>query len=217
MNAALALFRRDVMLSLRIGGGFGLALGFFVLVAVLLPLGVGRDLVLLERLAPGLIWLGAALAALLSLDHLFQADLEDGSLDHFFFADAPLELLVLAKVAAHWLTTGLPLVITAPVLAILLNLSMEQWLPLIVSLLVGTPALSLIGAAGAGLTAGLRRGGLLLSLLVLPLYVPVLIFGAAAATGSPGAPELLLLAGLSLFGLVVGPVAAAAALRLHVS
>jgi len=217
MSAALALFRRDVMLSLRIGGGFGLALGFFVLVAVLLPLGIGRDLVLLERLAPGLIWLGAALAALLSLDHLFQADLEDSSLDHFFFADAPLELLVLAKVAAHWLTTGLPLVIAAPVLAILLNLGMEQWLPLIVSLLVGTPALSLVGAAGAGLTAGLRRGGLLLSLLVLPLYVPVLIFGAAAATGGLGAPELLLLAGLSLFGLVVGPVAAAAALRLHVS
>ncbi len=217
MRAAGALFKRDLTLSLRAGGGFGLGLGFFVLVAVLLPLGVGRDLVLLERLAPGLIWLGAALAALLSLDHLFQADLEDGSLDQFFFADAPLELLVLAKVAAHWLTTGLPLALAAPVLALLLNLSLEQWLPLIVSLMIGTPALSLIGASAAGLTAGLRRGGLLLSLLTLPLYVPTLIFGAAAATKGLGAPEFLLLGGITLFALVIGPLAAAAALRLHVS
>lgn len=216
MSAAWALFRRDVALSLRAGGGFGLALGFFVLVAVLLPLGVGRDLVMLAHLAPGLIWLGAALAALLSLDQLFQADLEDGSLDQFFFTNTPLEVLVLAKVAAHWLTTGLPLALAAPVLALLLNLDTDQWLPLIVSLLVGTPALSLIGAAAAGLTAGLRRGGLLLSLLTLPLYVPVLIFGAAAARGI-NTPELLLLGGLSLFAAVVGPMAAAAALRLHVS
>jgi len=217
MTAAWALFLRDFRLSMRAGGGFGLALGFFVLVAVLLPLGVGRDLVLLERLAPGLIWLGAALASLLSLDHLFQADLEDGSLDHFFFAEAPLELLVLAKVAAHWLTTGLPLAIAAPVLALLLNLGADQWQPLVISLLVGTPALSLTGAVAAALTAGLRRGGLLLSLLVLPLYVPILIFGAAAASKGPGAPELLLLGGLSLFALVMGVLASAAALRLHVS
>lgn len=217
MTPAFALFRRDVMLSLRQGGGFGLALGFFVLVAVLLPLGVGRDLVLLERLAPGLVWLGAALAALLSLDHLFQADLEDGSLDHFFLADTPLELLVLAKVAAHWLTTGLPLALAAPVLAVLLNLEPGDWLALVVSLLLGTPALSFIGAAGAGITAGLRRGGLLLSLLVLPLYVPVLIFGAATAANGFAGPETLLLAGMSLFSLVMGPIAAAAALRLHVS
>lgn len=215
--AARALFRRDLVLTFRAGGGFGLALGFFVLVAVLLPLGVGRDLVLLERLAPGLIWLGAALAALLSLDHLFQADLEDGSLDQFFFSGAPLEALVLAKVAAHWLTTGLPLATAAPVLALLLNLPPGVWAGLVISLLIGTPALSFVGAGAAALTAGLRRGGLLLSLLTLPLYVPVLIFGAAAASNDPGGPEILLLAGFSLISLVVGTFAAAAALRLHVS
>ncbi len=217
MNAAWALFRRDITLSLRSGGGIGLGLGFFVLVAVLLPLGIGRDLALLERLAPGLIWLGAALATLLSLDHLFQADLEDGSLDHFFFSDAPLELLVLAKVAAHWITTGLPLAMAAPVLALLLNLDTGQWLPLVISLMIGTPALSLIGAAVAGLTAGLRRGGLLLSLLTLPLYVSTLIFGSAAATKGLGSPELLLLGGITLLAAVLGPVAAAAGLRLNAS
>ncbi len=217
MNAALALFKRDLVLSVRIGGGLGLTIGFFVLVAVLLPLGIGRDLALLSRLGPGLIWLGAALAALLSLDRLFQADAEDGSLDQFLFADAPLELLVLAKAAAHWLTTGLPLALAAPILALLLNLPMEQWFGLIVSLLLGTPALSLLGAIGAGLTAGIRRGGLLLSLLVLPLYVPTLIFGAAAASQGFGAPEYLLLGGVSLVALVVGPLATAAAIRLHVS
>jgi len=217
MTAALALFRRDVLLSVRVGGGFGLALGFFVLVIVLLPLGVGRDLVLLERLAPGLIWLGATLAALLSLDHLFQADLEDGSLDQFFLSPAPMELSVLSKVTAHWLTTGLPLAIAAPALGLLLNLDPGHWAPLTVSLLVGTPALSLIGAAAAALTAGLRRGGLLLSLLTLPLYVPTLVFGAAAASRGFGAPELLICAGISLIALVGAPIAASAALRLHVS
>lgn len=217
MSAALALFKRDLALSLRMGGGFGLTIGFFVLVAVLLPLGVGRDLALLSRLAPALIWLGAALAALLSLDRLFQADAEDGSLDQFAFANTSLEALVLAKTAAHWLTTGLPLVLAAPLLALLLNLPLEQWPGLMVSLLLGTPALSLTGAIGAALTAGIRRGGLLLSLLVLPLYVPTLIFGAAAASNGFGAPEYLLLAGVSLIAAVVGPLAAAAALRLHVS
>ena len=217
MIAAIALFKRDLVLSVRIGGGVGLAIGFFVLVAILLPLGIGRDLALLARLAPGLIWLGAALAALLSLDRLFQADAEDGSLDQFFFADAPLEVLVLAKAVAHWLTTGLPLALAAPILALLLNLPLTQWMPLIVALLIGTPALSLIGAVGAGLTAGIRRGGLLLSLLTLPLYVPTLIFGAAAGSGDLGDPAFMLLAGVSLVALVVGPVGAAAALRLHVS
>ncbi len=217
MSAAWALFRRDVLLSVRIGGGFGLGIGFFVLVAVLLPLGVGRDLVLLERLAPGLIWLGAALAALLSLDHLFQADLEDGALDQFFLSQTPIEALLLAKVAAHWATTGLPLVFAAPVLALLLNLEAGNWPALMASLAVGTPALSLIGGAAAALTAGLRRGGMLLSLLTLPLYVPTLIFGAAAAAGGIAAPELLLLGGVSLVALVVAPVAAALALRLYVS
>jgi heme exporter protein B len=217
MNAMLALFRRDVRLALRQGGGVGLGLGFFVLVAVLLPLGVGRDLVLLERLAPGLIWLGAALASLLSLDHLFQADLEDGSLDLFFFSSAPIEALVLAKVAAHWLTAGLPLALASPLLAVLLNLDVGDWGPLVLSLLIGTPALSLLGAGAAGVTAGLRRGGLLLSLLTLPLYVPVLIFGAAAATAGVGSPAMLLLGGITLFSLVVGTAAAALGLRLHVS
>ena len=217
MSAAIALFNRDILLSLRTGGGTSLAIGFFVLVAVLLPLGVGRDLALLAQLAPGLIWLAACLAALLSLDRLFQADAEDGSLDQFMFADAPLTVLVLAKAAAHWVTTGLPLTLAAPVLALLLNLPMDQWLPLVVALLVGTPALSLIGTIGAALTAGLRRGGLLLSLLTLPLYVPVLIFGAAAAGRNLGDPAFLLLGGVSLIALVIGPVAAAAGLRLHVS
>jgi len=217
MKPVLSLFFRDVRLSLRSGGGFGLSVGFFVLVAVLLPLGIGRDLVLLETLAPGLIWLAAALAALLSLDHLFQADLEDGSLDQFFFAGEPMELLILSKIAAHWVTTGLPLAIAAPLLALLLNLDPVHWPALLVSLLVGTPALSLIGAATAALTSGLRRGGLLLSLLALPLSVPTLIFGAAAANRGLGAPELLICAGISLVALVLAPLAAHAALRLHVS
>ncbi len=217
MSGAGAVFKRDLTLAFRAGGGFGLALGFFVLVAVLLPLGVGRDLVLLERLAPGLIWLGAALASLLSLDHLYQVDLEDGSIDQFFFSDTPLEILVIAKTFAHWLISGVPLAVCAPLLGILLNVDAAAWPPLMVSLLIGTLALSFLGGAVAALTAGLRRGGLLLSILTLPLFVPILIFGAAASTKGFDAPELLLLSGLALGALVVGPVASAAALRMHVS
>ena len=217
MKAFLTLFSRDVRLALRTGGGFGLGVGFFVLVAVMLPLGIGRDLALLERLAPGLIWLGAALAALLSLDRLFQADLEDGSIDQFFLAHEPLELLILAKIAAHWVTTGLPLVLAAPLLAVVLNLAPTEWPTLLVSLMVGTPALSLIGAVTAALLAGVRRGGLLLSILTLPLYIPTLIFGAAAASGGLDAPELKICAGISLVSLALSPIAARAALRLHIS
>jgi len=215
----IALLARDLRLAVRAGGGFGLGLGFFLILAVLVPLGVGPDTVLLARIAPGILWVGALLACLLSLDRLFALDREDGSLDLLATAPVPLEAAVALKAFAHWITTGLPLTLTAPVLAVLLNLPGPAYPWLVVSLAVGTPALSMIGAFGAALTVGLRRGGLLLSLLVLPLYVPTLVFGAEVvrrgAEGlAPGTP-LALLAGLTLGAAALLPFAAAAALRVN--
>ena len=215
------LIRRDVILSFRQGSAVTLSLSFFVMVIVLFPLGVGPELSVLMRIGPGVLWVAALLACLLTLDRMFQADFEDGALDLFMIGPLPVEILVLAKVIAHWLTSILPLIVVAPVLALSLNLPAEGILALTLALLIGTPTLSLIGAVGAALTVGMRRGGVLLSLLVLPLYIPVLIFGVAAVDAAIAqlsvAPHLLLLGGISLGALVLGPVAAAAGLRLSLS
>ncbi|MGS4946341.1 heme exporter protein CcmB [Meridianimarinicoccus sp. RP-17] len=215
----IALLRRDMAVATRAGGGFGLGLAFFLVVVVLVPLSVGPDTAVLSRIAPGILWLGALLACLLSLDRIFALDFEDGSLDLLATAPLPLEGAVAVKAFAHWLTTGLPLTLMAPVLGVLLNLPVPGYRWLLASLLLGTPALSVIGAFGAALTVGLRRGGLLLSLLVLPLYVPTLIFGAEVARrgaeGMPVATPLALLAGISLGCAALMPFAAAAALRVN--
>lgn len=221
MSAFLALVRRDAMLSVRIGGGAVLGVAFFLTVGALMPLGIGPKPELLSAVAPGIIWVLAALTALLSLDRLFQADFEDGSLDQIALGPLPMWLVVLAKTTAHWLTTGLPLAAAAPLLGLLLGLQPQGYLPLFVSLLVGTPALSLIGATGAALTVSLRRGGLLLSLIVLPLYIPILIFGAGSvimAIGGFGATGALAIeASISLVAMVLAPPAAALALKTHLS
>ncbi len=219
VKGASALLRRDIALALRLGGGGGIAVAFFVLAVVLIPLGVGREGAVLARIAGGVLWIAALLAVLLSLDRLFQADYEDGSLDQLILAPLPLEQVVLAKTLAHWLTTGLPVTLVAPVLGAMLQLPVETLPALALSLLLGTPALSLIGAVGAALTVGVRRGGLLLSILVLPLYIPTLIFGARAVENalldlSPW-PALGLTAALSLFALALAPFAAAEALRIN--
>jgi len=214
----LALIGRDLRLAFRGGIGSLVSVVFFVIASALFPLGVGPELTLLERIAPGVLWVCALLAAMLSLDRMFHDDHEDGSLEQIALGALPLELVALAKAIAHWLTTGLPLVLAVPVLAVLLNLSTEGFVVLIVSLLIGSPILSLIGSVGAALTVGLRRGGVLLSLLVLPLYVPVLIFGVgaveAAIHGLGERSHLLILGGGLVGALVLAPFAAAAALRL---
>jgi heme exporter protein B len=218
MTGFMGVLRRDLLIARRQGGSSLLAVGFFVIVAALFPFAVGADPGTLRRVAPGVIWVAALLATLLSLDRLFQADFEDGSLDVLALAPQPLFMTVLAKVLAHWLVVGLPLVAAAPVVGLLLNLPFAAFPALIAGILIGTPALSLIGGIGAGLTAGIRRGGVLVPLLVLPLYIPTLIFGvaatAAAAQGLSPAEPLMLLAAISLMSLVVAPVAAAGALRL---
>lgn len=213
----IALLIRELRLATRAGGGFGLGLGFFLILAVLVPLGVGPDMAVLGRIAPGILWVGALLACLLSLDRLFALDREDGALDLIATAPIPLESVVALKALAHWLTTGLPLALLAPLLGVLLNLPAGAYGWLVVSLVLGTPALSLIGAFGAALTVGLRRGGLLLSLLVLPLYVPTLVFGAQVvirgAEGLPAGSVLALLAGVTAGSAALLPFAAAWALR----
>lgn len=214
-----ALLTRDLVLALRIGGGGLMATAFFAIAALLIPIGVGGAGEPLGRVAGGVIWVSALLACLLSLDRLFQADFEDGSLDHILLAPSPLEFSVLAKAAAHWLTTGAPLVVVAPLLALTLNLSPSAFGALVLSLLIGTPALSLIGAVGAALTVGVRRGGLLLSLLVLPLYLPTMILGARAveraSTGLDASPALYLSGAVTLVAFAAAPFAAAAALRVN--
>jgi heme exporter protein B len=217
----MALLTRDLRLASRAGGGFGLGLAFFLLVAVLVPLGVGPEPATLAKIAPGILWVGALLACLLSLDRLFALDAEDGSLDLLATAPIPLEAVVAIKSLAHWLVTGLPLTLAAPFLGLLLHLPTPAYPWLIAAFALGTPALSVIGAFGAALTVGLKRGGLLLSLLVLPLYVPTLIFGAEVirrgATGLDATTPLLLLAGITLGSAALLPFASAAAIRVNLS
>ena len=215
----IALLIRDLRLATRAGGGFGLSLAFFLIVTVLVPFGVGPEGGTLARIAPGILWVGALLACLLSLDRIFALDHEDGSLEGLATAPIPLEGVVAAKAVAHWLVTGLPLTLAAPVFALLLNLPAQGYVWLVASLLIGTPALSVIGAFGAALTVGLKRGGLLLSLLVLPLYIPTLIFGAdcvrRGAEGLAATTPLVMLAGVTLAALAILPFAAAAAIRVN--
>ena len=212
------IVRRDILLARRLGASSLLGVVFFVIAVSLFPFAVGPDPVVLASIGSGIIWVAALLATLLSLDRLFQADFEDGSLDHLVLTPQPLVLTVLAKTLAHWLTTILPLILAAPLLAMFMALPVDVFPTLLASMLLGTPALSLVGAVGAALTVGMRRGGVLLSLLILPLYIPVLIFGVgamgAAMMGQPATPALMLLAAMSLGSLVLAPVGAAAALRL---
>ena len=218
MSASRALLSRDLKLAIRAGGGVGLAAGFFAASAALVPLGVGADLPLLGRIAGGVLWVCASLAALLSLDRLFQADYEDGSLEILFFSDASLETIAFVKLATHWLTTALPLIVLTPVLAVLFNLPVAGYVPLVLSLLLGTPALSALGSIGAALTLSVRRGGLVLALIVLPLISPAIIFGAASVLlvleGS-GYGAFFWLAAFSVVTVALSPFAAAAAIRLH--
>jgi heme exporter protein B len=216
--ALAALLRRDMRLAVRVGGGALMGVLFFLIVVAMVPFALGPDLALLARTGPAILWLGALLASLLALDRLFAADHEDGSLDLILMGRAPLELAVAAKALAHWLTTGLPLVIAAPLLGLFLNLTPVAIGAVALTLLVGTPALTCIGLIGAALAVALRRGGLLVPILVLPLTVPVLIFGVAASNAAVTGPvpfgtPFMVLAALTLASVVLGPFAAAAALR----
>lgn len=217
MNAALAVLARDLRLVARSPQENLTVLAFFVMAAILFPFGIGPEPQLLARVASGIVWVMALLAALLSFERLFQFDHEDGSLDLILLAPAPLELIVLAKCLAHWLTTGLPLIVISPVAALMLNLPAEGYAVLVGSLLLGTPTLSLLGAIGAALVLGARRGGVLLPLLVMPLYVPVLIFGVAAVeaaiAGLPARPHLLLMGAILAGAVPLAAIAAAAGLR----
>jgi len=220
MSPALALLKRDITLAFRAGGGATLAVAFFGTIAALVPLGVGADLALLGRIAGGVLWVAAALSMLLSLDRLFQADFEDGSLDLLALAPLSLEAASAAKIAAHWLTTGLPLTLVSPLLALIFNLPVEGYAALVVALAVGTPSLSAVGAVGAALTLSVRRGGLILALLVLPMVTPAIIFGAGAvltALEGGGTAALLFLAAFSLVTVLVAPFVAAAAVRLNLA
>ena len=218
MMALRALLVRDMRIAVRIGGGALMGVLFFLTVVTLMPFAIGPDLALLRRIGPAILWIGALLASLLALDRLFAADHEDGSLDLILMGASPLELTVAVKGLAHWLTTGLPLVVAVPVLGLLLNLEPAAIGAVALTLLVGTPALTFIGLVGAALAVALRRGGLLLPVLVLPLTVPVLIFGVAAANAAiigpvPFGTPFTILCALTLMSLVIGPFAAAATLR----
>ena len=218
MTALAALLVRDMRLAVRVGGGALIGVLFFLIVVTLVPFAIGPDLALLARIGPAILWLGALLASLLALDRLIAADAEDGSLDLILTARVSLELTVAVKAIAHWLTTGLPLVIAAPLLGLLLNLPPKATGAVALTLLAGTPALTFIGLIGAALTVALRRGGLLLAVLVLPLTIPVLIFGVAASNAAvigpvPFGTPFTVLCALTLMSVVIGPFAAAAALR----
>lgn len=218
MSPFTSLLGRDMRLAVRVGGGALMGALFFLVVVSMIPFAIGPDLALLARIGPAILWLGALLASLLALDRLFATDYEDGSLDLLMMGGMPLELAVATKAIAHWITTGLPLVIVAPLLGLMLNVELHAvgWLAL--TLAAGTPALTFLGLIGAALSVALRRGGLLVAVLVLPLTVPVLIFGVAAANAAivgpaPFGPPFTILCALSLASLVLGPIAATAALR----
>lgn len=218
MTAFLAIIRQTITLSYRVGGGALIGVVFFLSVLVVMPFGVGPDLNLLARIGPAILWIGALLATLLGLDRLFQEDRDDGTLDFLRLSGLPLEAMVLGKAIGHWVATGLPLVVAAPVLALLLNLEPDAILTVTLTLLVGTPALTLIGTIGAAMMVALRRGGMLIAVLILPFTIPVLIFGVAAGAAVTTEPEnfsqpFLFLSALTLLSLVLGPIAGAAAIR----
>src|SRR5580698_1688770 len=218
MKPLAAILFRDMRIAVRVGGGALIGVLFFLVVVTLMPFALGPDLALLKRIGPAILWLAALLASLLALDRLFSSDHEDGSLDLILTGGAPLELVVAVKGLAHWLTTGLPLIVAAPLIGLFLNLDGPAEGALMLTLLAGTPALTFIGLIGAALAVALRRGGLLLAVLVLPLTIPVLIFGVAAANAAivgpvPFGTPFTILCALTLMSAVVGPFAAAAALR----
>ncbi len=218
MTALGALIRRDLLIAIRAGGGALIGVLFFLTVVVLIPFAIGPDLPLLKRIGPSILWLGALLASLLTLERLFTADQDDGSLDLLTMSKTPLELTCLAKALAHWIASGLPLVVATPLFGLLLNLEPTESLTVALTLLAGTPALTLTGMIGAALAVTLRRGGLLLAVLVLPLSIPVLIFGVAASNAAALEPSSFgtpfsILCAITLSTLVIGPVAAAASLR----
>ncbi len=221
LQAFFIILQRDLILAIRHRAELMNPVLFFVLVVVLFPLGIGAEATILERIAPAIIWIAALLSALLSLDRIFRTDMEDGSLEQMLISAQPMSLLILAKIIAHWLITGLPVVIVGPLLALFLGLSIEGIETLFITLLLGTPILSAIGSVGVALTVGLRRGGVILSLLVLPLYVPVLIFASqavdAAASGFPPVAAIAMLSALLLLSLSLTPWAASAALKMSVS
>ncbi|MGR8999247.1 MAG: heme exporter protein CcmB [Gammaproteobacteria bacterium] len=220
-NAFFAIIRRDLVLALRRRSEIANPLLFFILVITLFPLGIGAQPNLLQAIAPGIIWVSALLAAMLSLDSLFRSDFDDGSLEQILLSPYPASILVLAKIIAHWLVTGLPLLIIAPLLAVFLGMPTHSLGILLLTLLLGTPVLSLIGAIGVALTVGLRRGGMILSLLVLPLYVPVLIFASnaveMAGSGLPVNAQINILISILLLALVLAPWPTAAALKMSIN
>jgi heme exporter protein B len=220
-SAFFALIRRDLVLALRRRSEIANPLLFFILVITLFPLGIGARPQILQTIAPGIIWVAALLAAMLSLDSLFRSDFDDGSLEQILLSPHPASVLVLGKIIAHWLVTGLPLLLIAPLLAVFLGMPTQSLGILLLTLLLGTPVLSLIGAIGVALTVGLRRGGMILSLLVLPLYVPVLIFAsnavAMASAGLPVSAQINILIALLLMALVLAPWPTAAALKMSIN
>ncbi|MBO0717174.1 MAG: heme exporter protein CcmB [Rhizobiales bacterium] len=221
MTPLAALLMRDMRIAVRVGGGALIGVLFFVVVVTLTPFALGPDLALLKRIGPAILWLAALLASLLALDRLFASDHEDGSLDLILTGRAPLELVIATKGLAHWLTTAVPLIVAAPLIGLLLDIEPPAQAGLVLTLLVGTPALTFIGIVGAAIAVTLRRGGLLLAVIVLPLTVPVLIFGVAAANAAVAGPvpfgtPFTVLCALTLASLVIGPFAAAAALRLDI-
>ncbi len=215
----IALLQRDLILAVRAGGGFGLGMAFFLIVIILVPLGIGPDMAILSKVSVGVLWVGALLACVLSLDRIFSLDYDDGTLELLLTSPIPLEAVVTVKAFSHWITTGLPLVIISPILGLLLGLQGGDLKWVFISLLLGTPALSVIGAFGAALTVGIRRGGLLLSLLVLPLYVPTLIFGANVASKGladiSNSSALLILTAVTLAAFSILPFASALVLRIN--
>jgi len=217
----IALLRRDLLLAFRHRGELANPLLFFALVITLFPLGVSPEPALLRKMAPGVIWIAALLSALFSLENMFRSDFDDGAMEQMALSPCPLPALVLAKILAHWLVSGLPMLLMAPVLALLLSMPDTAILTLVFTLLIGTPLLSLIGAIGVALTVGLKRGGVLLTLLILPLYIPILIFATqavtAAAAGLPVEGQLYFLAALLALGLTLAPLAGAAALRISLN
>jgi heme exporter protein B len=219
MRAFKAIIWRDIQLAIRQGGGLGAALGFVLAVLVMVPLSVGPDLNLLQRLAPGLMWLTLLLSVLLTAERIYAGDLEDGSLEFLVAEQVPLVVVVVAKTLAHWLMVSLPLALLCPVLGLMLNVATDQIPILLLAMVLGSVSLSLLASIGGAVAAGLKRGGLLITLLILPLYVPVLVFGisatSAAASPTGATPALLVLAGLTLATLVLAPWAATAALRAY--